>query len=81
MANIYNIQHDLLNDKKDPMQRKVIAQALHNRNSLRQTKVIQISANLKYISIQFNTSMIMETFCINLLNVKDYTITFKHNNL
>ena len=81
MANIYNIQHDLLNDKKDPMQRKVIAQALHNRNSIRQTKVIQISANLKYISIQFNTSMIMETFCINLLNVKDYTITFKHNNL
>ena len=47
------------------------------KNLLRQTKVIQISSNLKYISIQFHTSMLMETFCKNPLTVKNVSLTFK----
>ena len=47
----------------NPIKRKDIAQVLHERNLLHHTKVIQISSNLKYASIQFETSMIMETFC------------------
>ena len=57
--------------------RKDIAAALDKRNILRQTKVIQISSNLKYISIQLETSMLMETFCTDPLTVRDYSITFK----
>ena len=76
-ANIFDIQHDLKTDNEDPIHREDIAQVLHNRSLPWQTKVIQTSSNLKYISIQFNTSMIMETFCTNSLNVKNYTITFK----
>lgn len=42
-----------------------IAEALQKRNLLRQTKVIQLSSNVKYTSIQFDTSVIMEAFCSN----------------
>ena len=76
-ANAFNMQQALKSENKEPLNRKDIAPALHNRNLLRQTKVIQISSNLKYISIQFNTSMIMETFCTNPLNVKDFSLSFK----
>ena len=38
---------------------------------------IRISSNLKYISIQFNTSMVMETFCTNPLKVKNFSISLK----
>ena len=75
-ANIYDIQHDLIQEKKAAIDRDDIAKALHERNLLRQTKVIQISPNLKYVSIQFHTSMLMETFCTNPLTVKNFTITF-----
>ena len=76
-ANAYDIQHASKTKNKDPLNRKDIAHALHNRNLLRQTKVIQFSSNLKYISIQFNISMVMETFCTNPLNVKNFSISFK----
>ena len=70
-ANAYDILQLLRTENKDPMNRKDIAKALQNRNLLRQTKVIQISSKLKYVSIQFETSMLMETFCTNPLNVKN----------
>ena len=76
-ANAYDIQQLLRTENKDPIIRKDIAKALHDQNLLRQTKVIQISSNLKYVSIQFETSMLMETFCTNPLNVKKFLLTFK----
>ena len=76
-ANIYIIQHELLDAQQDPTSRKDIVKALHDRNLLRQTKAIQISSNLKYISIQFNTSQIMETFCTNPLHVNYFIVTLQ----
>ena len=76
-ANAYDIQQLLRTENKDPIIRKDIAKALHDQNLLCQTKVIQISSNLKYVSIQFETSMLMETFCTNPLNVKKFLLTFK----
>ena len=56
-ANIYHIQKELIDNNKSPITREDIAKALHQRNLLRQTKVIQISSNInKYISIHFRTS-------------------------
>ena len=76
-SNIYNIQKELIDNKKPPINRDDIAQALHKRNLLRQTKVIQISSNIKYLSIQFETSQIMETFCREPLTINDtYSATF-----
>ena len=46
-SNIYDIQKELIDNNKPPMNRDDIAQALHKRNLLRQTKVIQISSNIK----------------------------------
>ena len=76
-ANAFDIQHTLKSENQTLISRKDIAEALHKRNILRQTKVIQLSSNLKYISIQFETSMLMETFCTDPLTVRDYSITFK----
>ena len=70
-ANIYNIQKKLLDNNKPPITPDDIAKALHHRNLLRQTKVIQLFSNIKYVSIQFNTSTLMETFCIEPLQVND----------
>lgn len=52
-------------DNNKYINRDDIAKALHKGNLLRHTKVIQISSNMKYISIQFNTSLIMETSAQN----------------
>ena len=76
-ANAHDIQQLLRTENKDPITRKDIPKALHDRNLLRQTEVIQISSNLKYVSIQFETSMLMEAFCTNPLNVKNFLLTFK----
>ena len=46
-SNMYDIQKELIDNNKPPMNRDDIAQALHKRNLLRQTKVIQISSNIK----------------------------------
>ena len=52
-ANMYDIQKELIDNNKEPITREDIATALQNRNLLRQTKAIQISSNIKYVSIQF----------------------------
>ena len=74
-SNIYDIQKELIDNNKPPMNRDEIAQALHKRNLLRQTKVIQISSNIKYLSIQFEISQIMETFCTEPLTINDICST------
>ena len=76
-SNIYDIQRDLIDNEKPPINRDDIDQALHTRNLLRQTRVIQIFSNIKYLSIQFETSQLMETFCTEPLTINDtYSITF-----
>ena len=50
-ANPYDIQQLLRTKNKNPITRKDIAKALHDRNLLRQTKVIQTPSNLKYVSL------------------------------
>ena len=67
---------ELISNKKEPINTENIAKSLHQRNLLLQIKVIQISSNIKFISIQFNTSTLMETFCTEPLQVKDYSVQF-----
>ena len=76
-ANAFDIQNMLKSENQTLISRKDIAAALDKRNILRQTKVTQISSNLKYVLIQFETSMVMQTFCTDPLTVRDYSITFK----
>ena len=75
--NLYDVQQTLKSENRGTINRKYIAHALHSRKLLCQTKVIQISSNLKYISIQFHTSMLMETFCTNPLTIKNFSLTFR----
>ena len=76
-ANVFIIQEELINEKLQPLDYDDVARALHNRNLVRQTKVIQISSNEKFISIQFETSIMMETFCTERLKIQDYSVQFK----
>ena len=76
-SNLFDIQQELIQNKKPTITRDDIAEALDKRNLLRQTKVTQFSSNIKYISIEFDTSMIMEAFCLNPLLVREqFSITF-----
>ena len=76
-ANMYDIQKELIDNNQEPITREDIATALQNRNLLRQAKTIQISSNVKYVSIQFQTSQLMGTFCTEPLTVKEnFQITF-----
>ena len=77
-ANIFDIQKELIDNNKHPINRNDKAEALHKQNFLRQTKAIQISSNIKCISIQFDTSTIMQTFCSETLELKDqFSILFQ----
>ena len=73
---MYAIQEELIANKKTIINSEDIAKSLNQRNLLRQTKVIQMSPNIKYISIQFNTSTLIETFCSEPLQVNDYSVPF-----
>ena len=75
---IWDIQKELLHNKEKPIDRHQIANALSNKNILRQTKTIQISTNLKFASIEFDTTTTMETFCSEPLTITDtYQISFR----
>ena len=77
-AYIWDIQEELLPNKEKPLDRHQIANALSNKNILRQTKTIQISTNLKFASIEFDTTTTMETFCSEPLTITDtYQISFR----
>ena len=51
--------------------RDTVAKALAKRNILRQTKTTQISTNLKFVSLEFENPLIMDTFCREPLNIVD----------
>ena len=77
-ANVFDIQKELIDNNKHPINRNDKAEALHKQNFLRQTKVIQVSSNIKCIYIQFDTSTIMQTFCSETLELKDqFSILFQ----
>ena len=68
---------ELINQNKPLIGRYDVAKALQKRHLLRHTKVIQISSNIKYVSIQFNTSQVMETSCTETLIInKNCNATF-----
>ena len=53
------------------MNREDIAEALVKRNILPQVKTIQTSSNIKFVSIESDTPTTVETFCLELLSLKD----------
>ena len=61
-----------LDNNKPLINRDNIAKALHKHNPLHHNKVIQISSNIKYVSIQFETSQIMETFSSEPLQINEH---------
>ena len=75
-ANIYDIKKELIDENIAPINCEDVANALHNKNLLRQTRVIQILSNIKYVSITFTTSLIMETFCSEPLQIEDFSVKF-----
>lgn len=84
--NIRDIQQLLQHENKRPINRDDIAKALEKRNLLKHIKTKQISSNIKLVSIEFHNKDIMETFCLERLQVKSYNIQFlpdhrksKHN--
>ena len=75
---IWDIKQELLHNKEKPIDRHQIASTLSNQNILRQTKTIQISTNLKFPSIGFDTTTTMKNFCLEPLTITDtYQISFR----
>ena len=72
---IYTIYTDyiygLLQTGEKLINRKDIAEALLKRGVLRQVQTIQISNNIKFVSIEFDTTSTMETFCQEPLTLQD----------
>ena len=62
-AYIWDIQQELRHNNEDLINRDIVAEALAKRNVLRQTKTIQITTNLKFLSLEFDTTTTMNTFC------------------
>ena len=75
-ANIYDIKKELIDENIAPINCEDVANALHNKNLLRQTRVIQILSNIKYVSITFTTSLIIETFCSESLKIQNFSVKF-----
>ena len=75
-ANIYDIQKELIDENIAPINSEDVANALHNKNLLGQTRLIHISSNIKYVSITLTTSLIMETFCSESLQIQDFSVKF-----
>ena len=73
MQNIYRKEHQC------PLNREDFAKALSKRGVLRNIITIQISSNQNFVSIEFTTKQIVETFCCETLEIKDFTISFSPN--
>ena len=77
-AYIWDIQQELKHNNEDLINRDIVAEALAKRNVLRQTKTIQITTNLKFLSLEFDTTTTMNTFCQEPLDiVVSCTISFR----
>ena len=70
-AYIWDIQEEFRHNGERLINRDTVAKALAKRNILRQTKTTQISTNLKFVSLEFENPLIMDTFCREPLNIVD----------
>ena len=77
-SNIYDLQYGLLQTGEKLINRKDIAEALLKRGVLRQVQAIQISSNIKFVSIGFDTTSTMETFCQESLTLQDNIKLFSY---
>ena len=75
-ASIRSIQQIYKKEYKRSLTTDDFAEALLKRGVLRSTITIQISSNQNYISIEFGTKQLMETFCTEPLEIGTFTITF-----
>ena len=66
-ANITRLQNMLKREQKP---------IINKRGILRHTITIQIASNNNYLSIEFKTRQLMETFCSQTLPVQGYNITY-----
>ena len=74
------IQNIFRKDHKQPLTRDDFAEALFKRGVLRNIATIQISSNQNFVSIEFATKEMMETFCSRPLEIRSSTITFSLDN-
>ena len=75
-ASIRSIKQIYRKEYKRSLTTDDFAEALLKRGVLRNTIAIQISSNQNYISIEFGTKQLMETFCTEPLEIGAFTITF-----
>ena len=75
-ASIRPIQNIFRKEHKQPLTRDDFAEALLKRGVLRNIVTIQISSNQNFVSIEFATKQMMETFCSEPLEIRSFTITF-----
>ena len=68
---IWDMQEEFRHNGERLINRDTVAKALAKRNILRQTKTTQISTNLKFVSLEFENPLIMDTFCREPLNIVD----------
>ena len=74
ISNINDLQFGLIQTGQQLINRDDIAAALAKRNILRQVKTIQFSSNIKFVSIEFDTSTIKETSCLETVKLKENLI-------
>lgn len=70
-ANIYDIHYGLMQTEQQIINRDDIPAALEKQNVLRQVRTLQISTNIKFGSIEFDTPTTIETFCLEPLEIQD----------
>ena len=75
-ASIRSIQQIYRKEYKRSLTTDDFPEALLKRGVLRNTITIQISSNQNYISIEFGTKQLLETFCTEPLEIGAFTITF-----
>lgn len=73
-ANIGRIQNTLRKENKYIINTDNIANASSKRGVLRNTITIQLSSNRNFVSIEFDTQQIMETFCSQHLVIRGFNI-------
>ena len=75
-ASIRPIQNIFRKENKRSLNSDDFAEALLKRGVLRNVITIQISSNQNFVSIEFGTKQMMETFCTEPLEIRSFTITF-----
>ena len=75
-ASIRSLQTIYRKEYKRSLNTDDFDEALLKRGVLRNVITIQISSNQNFVSIEFGTKQMMETFCNEPLEIGSFTITF-----